>query len=54
MYGLGINAPTELATIFIDTIPEEMVRAAAANVRKRCEACIEADSGHFEYFLYQV
>ena len=33
------------------TIPEEMVRAAAANVRKRCEACLEADGGHFEYFL---
>ena len=33
------------------TIPEEMVRAAAANVRKRCEACLMASGGHFEYFL---
>ena len=35
------------------TIPEEMIRDAVANVRKRCRACIEADGDHFESFLKQ-
>ena len=35
----------------VSTVPEEMVRAAAANLRKRCEACLAASGGHFEYFL---
>ena len=33
------------------TVPLEMVRKAATNVRKRCRACIQADGGHFEHFL---
>ena len=35
----------------IGSVPEDFVRAAAANVRKRCEACLTASGGHFEYFL---
>ena len=34
------------------TIPEEIIRAAASNLRKRCQACIEADGGHFEFLLH--
>ena len=30
------------------TIPEEMLRDAAQNVRKRSKACIEAFGGHFD------
>ena len=33
------------------TIPEEMLRDAAQNVRKRAKACIEASGGHFKHFL---
>ena len=33
------------------TIPEEMLRDAAQNVRKRAKACIEAPGGHFKHFL---
>ena len=33
------------------TIPEEMLRDAAQNVRKRAKACIEASGGHFEHFV---
>ena len=35
----------------IAAMPEEYVRAAAANVRKRCEARLLADGGHFEHFF---
>ena len=35
----------------VGAVPEDFVRAAAANVRKRCEACLTASGGHFEYFL---
>ena len=34
-----------------EMIPEEMIRAATGNVRKRCEACLLANGGHFEYLL---
>ena len=33
------------------TIPEEMLRDAAQNVRKRAKTCIEGSGGHFEHFL---
>ena len=33
------------------TVPEQMIRDAVANIRKRCEACVLADSNHFESFF---
>ena len=33
------------------SIPVEMVRDAARNLRKRCRACEDASGGHFESFL---
>ena len=35
------------------TIPEEMIREAVANIRKRCRACEAASGDHFESFLKQ-
>ena len=35
----------------VRTVPVEMIRQAATNIRKRCRACIQADGGHFESFL---
>ena len=35
----------------VSSIPEEMIRKSVANLRKRCEACLAADGGHFEHFL---
>ena len=35
----------------VASIPEEMIRAAVANLAKRCEACLLASGGHFEHFL---
>ena len=37
----------------VGTIPEEMVRDAIANLRKRYQACKAAACGHFESFLKQ-
>ena len=34
-----------------ETIPEEMLRNAAANARVRADACLRASGGHFEHFL---
>ena len=36
------------------TVPVDMIRAAVGNVRKRCQACIQADGDHFEAFLKQL
>ena len=36
------------------TVPVDMIRAAVANVRKRCQACIQAEGGHFEAILKQL
>jgi hypothetical protein len=35
------------------TVPADMIRAAVGNIRKRCQACVEADGRHFESFLKQ-
>ena len=36
------------------TVPVDMIRAAVANVRKRCRACIQAEGNHFEAILKQL
>ena len=36
------------------SVPQEMIRDAVENVRKRCQACVEALEGHFESFLGNV
>ena len=33
------------------SIPEDMIRASAGNLRRHCEACLMVDGGHFEHFL---
>ena len=35
----------------IGSVPEEFVHSAAANLGKRCEACLMVEGGHFEHFL---
>ena len=34
-----------------NAIPAKMLRDAAQNMRKRAQACIDASSGRFKYFL---
>ena len=34
--------------------PVDMIRAAVANARKRCQAYIQAEGDHFEAFLKQL
>ena len=36
------------------TAPEEMIRDAVENIKKRCEACQMAEGGHFESFLKKI
>lgn len=36
------------------TVPEQMIRDAVGNIRKRCDACELAEGGHFESFLKQL
>ena len=40
------------STDFTVQISEEMICDSISNIRKRCEACIQAEGGHFEYFLW--